>query len=222
MIEIFDCEQGTPEWYAARAGIPTASEFKTILGIKKDAKEKLTRQNYMMKLAGEIMTGEPMESYSSGHMDRGREKEDEARKRYAFVNEGVEVRRVGFIRNGQRGCSPDSLVGEDGGLEIKSAAAHIQIERLLKDEFPPEHKAQVQGSIWLAERGDWWDFVSYCPRLPPLTKRVFRDDEYIKQLSDAVDQFNDELAELVTRIRRYGASPREILKNQLVQSLMAG
>ena len=47
MIQIVDCEQGTPEWYAARLGIPTASEFKTIIGIKKDAREKVTRRTHL-------------------------------------------------------------------------------------------------------------------------------------------------------------------------------
>src|SRR5690606_8321866 len=29
--EIIDVQQGTPEWFAARAGIPTASEFSTVM-----------------------------------------------------------------------------------------------------------------------------------------------------------------------------------------------
>lgn len=199
---IVDCAQGSPEWFAARMGLPTASEFKTIIGVKKDAREKVTRQAYMRKLAGEILTGEPMDSYSNEHMERGKIMEDEARDLYAFMTD-AEPQRVGFIRNGKAGCSPDSLIGKDGGLEIKTALAHIQIERLMKDEIPPEHRAQVQGNIWLAER-DWWDFVSYCPKLPLLVKRVPRDDGYIATLSGAVNEFNDELQAIVDQIRRYG------------------
>lgn len=183
-------------------GIPTASEFKTILAVKKEAREKATRTAYMRKLAGEILTGLPMESYSNGHMERGKEQEDEARDLYAMLA-GVDPQRVGFILNHGAGCSPDSLIGANGGLEIKCALAHVQIERLTKAELPPEHKAQVQGNIWLAER-DWWDFASYSPRLPLLRVRVPRDDGYIANLAGAVAQFNDELAALVDRIRRYG------------------
>lgn len=201
-LQIVECEQNSPQWFACRMGLPTASEFKTIIGIKKDAREKVTRQTYMMKLAGEILTGEPMASYSNPDMERGKIMEDEARDLYAFQN-NVEPRRVGFIRNGNAGCSPDSLIGEDGGVEIKSALAHIQIDRLLKNELPPEHRAQVQGNLWIAERA-WWDFVSYCPKLPLLVIRVRRDDEYIKMLSTAADEFNADLAELVERIRHYG------------------
>ena len=202
MIEILDCEQGSPAWFDARLGLPTASEFKTLLGVKKDARDKVTRQTYMRKLAGEIITGRPAESYTNVHMERGHEQEDEARQLYTFMTDS-EPQRVGFIRSGQKGCSPDSLIGDNGGLEIKTALPHIQIERLEKNELPSEHRAQVQGSIWIAER-EWWDFVSFCPGLPLLVIRVHRDDGYIATLAGAVAEFNRELAELVTRIRQYG------------------
>lgn len=202
MIQIFDdIEQGTDSWFAARLGIPTASKFATVMA-KGEGK---TRSEYMRKLAGEIVTGDPMESFSNGHMERGKEMEDEARKTYAFIND-VEPLRVGFIRNGFKGGSPDSLIGEKGGLEIKTALPHIQIERLFRDDVPPEHKAQVQGNLWVSER-EFWDFVSYWPKLPLLTKRVYRDEAYIKQMSDEVDRFNDELAAMVERVRRYGQTP---------------
>ena len=203
MMQIIDVEQGSPEWYAARLGIPTASAFSTILSSNKEAKDKKTRTEYMRKLAGEIVTGEPMESYSNVHMERGKVQEDEARDLYAFMQD-CDPQRVGFILNGERGCSPDSLIGEDGGLEIKAALPHIQIDRLLRGTLPAEHKAQVQGNIWLCER-KWWDFCSYCPKLPLLVVRVMRDDDYIADLSKAIDQFNSELTELVNQIMAFHA-----------------
>lgn len=197
-LEIFDCDQGSEAWFECRRGLPTASKFATVMA-KGEGK---TRSEYMRKLAGEILTGEPSEQFSNVHTDRGNEMEDDARETYAFIND-ADIQRVGFIRNGNKGASPDSLVGANGGLEIKTALPHIQIDRLERDRLPPEHKAQVYGNIWLAER-EWWDFVSYWPRLPVLTVRVYRDEEYIKTLSDEIDRFNDELAALVDRIRRYG------------------
>lgn len=202
-LQIFDCEQGSPEWFQCRMGIPTASEFSTLLAVKKDAKDKKTRQTYLRKLAGEILTGEPMESYSNAYMDRGKELEDEARQAYALIYD-ADPRRVGFLRRGDAGCSPDSLLGDRAGLEIKIAVPHVQIERLEKNELPAEHRAQVQGSIWIADR-DHWEFVSYCPKLPLLRICVPRDDGYIATLSGAVNEFNDELAALVERMRRYGS-----------------
>ena len=197
-MQIIDCEQGSPEWFAARAGIPTASEFSTVMA-KGEGK---TRKTYMLKLAGEIITGDPMPSYSNADMERGKVMEDEARDLYAFMTDN-EPQRVGFIRSGNAGASPDSLIGDKGGLEIKSALAHIQIERLLADALPSEHKAQVFGCMWIAER-EWWDFTSYCPKLPLFVKRVYRDEDYIKKLADEVERFNADLAAMVETIRKYG------------------
>lgn len=202
MIQIIDCEQNSPEWYAARLGIPTASEFHTVMAVGKQGGKSVTRVAYLNKLAGEVLTGDPMPSYTNADMERGKEQEDEARDLYTFSC-SEELQRVGFVRNGNAGCSPDSLAGNKGGLEIKSAAAHIQIERLLKGELPSEHKAQVYGSMWVCER-DWWDFMSYCPKLPPFIKRVYRDEDYIKKISHEVELFNVELQQTVDYIRRYG------------------
>jgi len=202
MMQVFnDIEQGSGEWFAARAGIPTASRFATVMA-KGEGK---TRAEYMRKLAGEIITGELAEGFTTPHMERGKLMEDEARETYAFIN-SVEPYQVGFIRSGDKGASPDSLIGSDGGLEIKTALPHIQIDRLERDRLPPEHKAQVQGNLWISER-EWWDFVSYWPRLPMLITRVYRDEPYIKAMSDEIDRFNDEKAALVERIRAYGQEP---------------
>lgn len=198
MMEVFNVEQGEADWFQCRLGIPTASKFATVMA-KGEGK---TRSEYMRKLAGEVLTGEPAETFTNVHMERGRTMEDEARETYAFV-ESAEIKRVGFIRNGNKGASPDSLVGTNGGLEIKTALPHIQIDRLERNRLPPEHRAQVQGNLWLSER-EFWDFVSYWPRLPMLTVRVYREEDYIREMSSEIDRFNDELAELVERVRRYG------------------
>ena len=202
MIEVIYCEQGTPEWLAARAGIPTASQFHTVMAVGKQGGKSVTRIKYLNQLAGEILTGEPMASYSNEDMERGKTMESEARDLYAFMHD-VEPQTVGFVRSGNKGASPDSLLGINGGLEIKSAAAHIQIDRLLRGELPPEHKAQVQGCLWICER-EWWDFCSYAPKLPLFVLRVHRDEGYIKKLASEVELFNIELQQTVDYIRNYG------------------
>lgn len=201
MMQIIDCEQGSADWFKVRAGIPTASEFATVLANGRGGGESKTRATYMRKLAGEILTGEPMESYTNVHMERGKIMEDEARSLYAFLND-VEPERVGFVVNGNKGCSPDSFIGDKGAIEIKTALPHILIDFLLKNEFPPEHKAQCQGVLWVAER-EWIDLVVYWPKLPLFVKRAFRDEEYIKNLAVKVDEFSAELTKMVELIRRY-------------------
>lgn len=203
MIQVLDVEQGSPEWFAARAGIPTASEFSTVMAKGKDGGASVTRAKYLRQLAGEILTGEPApEGYSNAFMERGKVLEDEARSLYAFMRD-AEPQRVGFIRNGQKGASPDSLLGDMAGLEIKVAIPAVQIERLQRGTLPAEHVAQVQGSMLVTER-DSWDFVSYCPKLPPLILTIGRDEAYIANLAKCIDAFNEELDALVNSIRTYG------------------
>jgi putative phage-type endonuclease len=199
VIRIINCEQGTPEWFAARAGIPTASEFSTVMAKGKGGGESVTRRKYMLQLLGERMTGEVIDSYSNAHMERGKVMEAEARDLYQFRTDS-ELQQVGFIRHDlfMAGASPDSLIGADGSLEIKTALPHIQLERLLSGELPSEHRAQVQGQLWISGR-QWVDFVSYWPKLPLFVIRVERDEPYIATLADAVATFNAELSELAKR-----------------------
>ena len=202
MMEIITCEQGTPEWHAARLGIPTASEFSTVMASGRGGGESKTRKTYLYKLAGEIITGKASEGFSNAHMDRGHEMEPEARAAYAFMRD-ADPELVGFIRNGRAGASPDSLVGTDGLLEIKTKLPHLMIEAILRDDMPPEHKAQCQGQLWISER-DWIDFAAYWPGMPLFIHRAYRDAEYIAAMASAVEQFNEELDLIVDRVRAYG------------------
>jgi hypothetical protein len=217
-LEIFDFEQGSDQWKAARLGLPTASRFGDILA-KGEGK---MRRKYLYELAGEIMTGEPAESFSNAHMERGKVMEDEARDFYAFTTD-ADLRRVGFIRNGGVGCSPDSLIGEAGALEVKTKLAHLMVDAWVKDDFPPEHKAQCQGVLWVAER-EWIDIVCYWPKMPTFIKRAHRDEKYIATLEKEVAQFTRELAALVDYLRYKGGDPthsRNALRQALTASLGA-
>ena len=73
-VEIFTCDQNSPEWHQARIGIPTASSFSDVLA-KGEGK---TRRSYMLKLAGEILTRQPMEMVRTFDMERGHALEPEA------------------------------------------------------------------------------------------------------------------------------------------------
>ena len=202
ILEILDCEQGSDTWRLARAGIATASEFSTILANGRGGAESKTRKTYLRKLAGEIITGDPMENYSNGYMDRGHALEDEARQTYAFLTD-CEPKQVGFIRNGRAGYSPDSLIGENGLLEIKTKAPHLLIEAIEADKFPAEHVAQCQGGLWITGR-EWIDLVCFFPKMPVFIKRAHRDEAFIQRLASEVAAFTDELDALVAKIRAYG------------------
>lgn len=202
-LEIFECPQNSEEWFRARLGLPTCSEFSTILAKGRDGGASVTRKKYLYRLAGEIISGECAETYTNSDMERGHTMEPEARSWYGFVTDAP-LKQVGFIRNGAKGGSPDSLVGTDGVLEIKTAKPSVLIDYLIKDDFPSEHLAQAQGILWVAER-EWLDIVIYWPSMPKLKKRLIRNEPYIKTLSEAVDAFNAELHEIVTKIKARAA-----------------
>jgi hypothetical protein len=220
VIEIFDCEQGTPEWFQCRLGIPTASCFDKVLTKPQKGKSvSLTRRRYLHDLAGEIITGDPAYSYTNDHMERGREQEDEARRMYCFTHD-VEPQRVGFIRNNylRAGCSPDSLIGDDGGLEVKTKLAALLIECRNVGGVPAEHKPQTQGFLLITGR-EWIDLFIYCRKMEPYIVRVHRDEVYIADLKVALECFNEELDRVVERERNHRA-PEEALREDLKASLL--
>lgn len=199
---IHDVQQGSVEWFDVRKGLATASEFECLVKRGKDGKPSATRRTYMLQLAGERLTGEPPEGFFSMYTERGKQLEPEARDLYAMLSD-TEPQQVGFITNHGAGCSPDSLVGGDGMLEIKTKAPKYLIEAILADELCPEHVAQCQGNVWIAER-EWIDLAVYWPGLPPFVKKARRDEAYIANLAGEVARFNDELAAIVEKIRAYG------------------
>lgn len=193
-----DITQNTPEWEAARCGLLTASAFSDVLA-KGQGK---TRRTLLYKLAGERITGKPAENYRNGYTDRGHEAEDQALAWFEMTTETT-VDKVGFVRCNERrvGCSPDGLIGEDGGIEIKSVAPHLLIPILESGEFPSEHRAQVQGSLWVTGR-KYWECVAFFPGMPPFKVRAEREDRYIAELAVAVKEFNAELDALVARYKQ--------------------
>jgi len=194
-LEIFNCEQGSESWFECRRAIPTASRFSDVLA----KGQGITRRKYLLTLAGEAITGEVAESYSNAHMERGHAMEADARNLYAFAHD-VEPELVGFMRRGRAGASPDSLIGTDGLLEIKSKLPALHLDVLEKNRMPPEHVAQVQGQLLVSGR-QFCDFVSYWPKLPLFCIRIERDETYITTLSQAIADF---VGELDTYIERYG------------------
>jgi len=196
-MKIIDVIQGSPEWLFARCGIPSASNFDKIICL--DGKPSKQREKYMFQLAGEMIIGKTEETYTNGVMQRGVEMEDEARKLYEF-NSGNIVQQVGFCIDCGYGASPDGLVGEDGGLEIKCPILSTQVCYLLKNELPSEYIQQVQGNLLVTGR-KWWDFVSYYPAMKPLIVRVTPDKEFQKELKTELGKFCLDLEELVKKLR---------------------
>jgi hypothetical protein len=200
--EVFNCEQGSEQWFAVRCGVVTASTFSDVMAKGRAGAPSETRRKLLYATAAEIVTGKPAESFQGNrYTDRGKEWESEVRSLYSASTDD-DVTECGFIRRGRIGYSPDSCVGENGGLEIKTHAPHILIPMLERGVCPPEHRAQIQGGL-LVTGWQWIDLRCYCRGLPQLEVRVHRDLEYLGELSSALNQFHHEVDAIVARLRSY-------------------
>lgn len=198
---IVNCEQNSPEWGECRLGIPTASNFGKILTAT--GKVSATRNEYMVELACEAVSGRSEENFMSYRMKKGKEMEAESRMVYAMNHEELEVIQVGFVYKDKRkmyGCSPDALVNPKGAFETKDAKFTVQYKRLTEDKMVTTHIPQVQGEIFCCER-EWVDFQSYCSGLPVLCIRNYRNEKYISRLEVELEQFCYDLVVMIKRLK---------------------
>jgi hypothetical protein len=193
MQVIRELEQGTEAWHLARMGIVTMSELQCLLvNGKGPGGFGAGAITYMNQLIGERITDEPADAFQGNrHTERGHSLEPMARELYT-ERYGLELEQVGIILNHGAGYSPDSLVGSDGLVEIKTKLPKFQVEVLLGGEIPREHAAQCQGGLWISER-EWIDFISYYPGMPLFVKRAYRDEVMIRKISERVRAFYGEL-----------------------------
>lgn len=214
--------QGSPAWRELRLGKITVSRFGDVLTQPKGkaAREagelSETAKSYLLDLVAEILTGQDQGPPTTWAMQWGIDNEPAARQLYSKVT-GLEVQQIGFLAHPQEpmiGGSPDGLVGDDGGVEIKCPAnTRIHLGYMLDGELPKEHVPQVQGHLWLSER-DWWDFLSYdrrivgpdSLRLALWRHHVHRDEAYIANLQRAVFAFRDTLLETLCKLKVGGKS----------------
>lgn len=197
-LKVLQAEQGTQEWLDARLGRPSASQFYKL--ITTTGKPSASADEYINTMIAERIVGYSEPIHVNEWMIRGTELEPEARAMYELITD-VEVQEVGFILDdcGEFGCSPDGLVGEDGGIEIKCPSPKNHIAWSRKGVCPSKHYAQVQGCLYITGR-KWWDFMSYHPEMKPFIVRVERDEKFIEKLADqislAVEEIKSEVRNL--------------------------
>ena len=126
-MQIVEVEQGTEEWFAARRGIPTASEFGKL--VTSTGKASTQMGEYINQLIAERL-GAVDENYSNDWMARGTELEPAARAWYSFATD-IDTDQVGFVLNdtGTAGASPDALY-DVSGLEIKCPSPKVHVSYL--------------------------------------------------------------------------------------------
>lgn len=172
-------EQGSEEWFEVRKGKLTASHAQAIGNCGKGL------DTYIIEMMSEYYSSGEKEQFTSKHIDRGNELEPIARQVYS-LEKGVEVEEVGFIEYSEYiGCSPDGLVGEDGGIEIKSIDDTGYFKYLLngENEIDTKYLWQVQMNLLITGR-KWWDLVIYNPNYKKsmLVFRIEPDKEKFEAL----------------------------------------
>jgi putative phage-type endonuclease len=186
-------EQRSPEWFAARIGLVSASRIADVMAKGKG----ITRTSYMTQLITETLTGQPTEIFVTREMQWGIDQEDTARA-WAGAKLGEMVQEVGFVRHPtlDSGASPDGLIGDDAVLEIKAPASHTHLEWILTDTIPSKYVQQMQWQLACTQRKVGW-FCSFDPRMPVnlqcWLKRVERDDQLIAELEEEVKAFTTEM-----------------------------
>ena len=197
MIILTD-EQGSPEWLASRLGRPSASNFGRL--VTGSGKPSSSAESYVNEMIAERLTGRSKPFYTNEHMERGTALEPEAREAYEFITD-FEVVETGFILHDSEefGCSPDGLVGEEGGLEIKCPSDSVHVSYLRAGKVPSKYYQQVQGCLWITGR-EWWDFMSYHPEMPHLLVRAHRNEKYIEAMAEQVEKAVKTIVEETERL----------------------
>ena len=201
-------KQRSEEWFDARKGRITASLVGAILSNS----PHMTREDAMRVMVREAL-GEEREFKGNVATDYGTNNEPGALLEYRLET-GANVQEVGFLtREDWAGCSPDGLIGDDSGLEIKCPYSLRKTEapvsfKTLADQ--PHYYDQVQFSMWVADRQSW-DFYQWAPNGTCKTLTV-QDKGWQDENLPKLRQFHAEfLHELKNNADEYRKPKRQVI-----------
>jgi hypothetical protein len=209
-LTTYDVEQGSDEWLALRTGIITASEMHLILTpTLKPANNDKTRQ-HVWEIAAQRINAYTEPSYIGDAMLRGHADEIIARDLYSEYIEPVQ--EVGFyirdIGGVHVGYSPDGAFAlSNGGIEIKSRVQKYQLETIVTNQVPIEHRLQLQAGLFVTG-WDYIDYVSFSGGMPMWAISTKPDPEYQDAIHTAVMDFEDKVKETIAAYHdRINAAP---------------
>ena len=206
-------EQRTDEWFQQRLGKVTASRISDVIAKTKTG-VSTSRQNYLVQLVSERLTGKKGDSFVNQAMLDGIERESAARDLY-MQTKGVSVTEVGFfdhpvIKNS--GASPDGAVNAEeegkyaGLIEIKCPIETTHTNTLMSKSVPSKYIPQIQWQMAsVSPNVKWVDFISFNPNFPDTMQlfvaRVERDNAYIAELEAEVIKFLDEVEQTIIKLK---------------------
>jgi hypothetical protein len=210
-MKVYTFKQRSDEWYKAKLGIPTASQFHNILTPTGAPTKGDRRNKYKFKLVAERLLKQSMDDhYEDYWIKRGRELEPQARTAFIAQHRGLDgIDEVGFITtdDGKIGASPDGFLRINGrrsreALEIKCPSPWVMVEYLLEG-LESNYMPQVQGQILVGGLKVMHLFC-YHPNMPAVHIPTQRDDDYIAKLARALFDFCNELDAETDRAQRRG------------------
>jgi hypothetical protein len=192
-MKIIPVQQNSLEWLVARSGLPTASEFDNLLTPKFEPRKGQMVESYLAQKLAERWLGGALPGFMSLDMDFGKILEDEAKPYYTLMFD-EEIQSVGLVTtdDGKIGCSPDGLIGDAGGIELKCPEAKTHVKYLMAGKLPDDYALQVHGSIFVTGRA-WWKFMSYRRRFPAYVTTIERDEKIITIISETIYAFCEKL-----------------------------
>ena len=168
MIYHWDIIQQSPEWFEIKKGKMSASHATAIGNCGKGL------ETYARQIVKDLII--ERQNFTNKDMERGNELEPIARITYEFEN-SVTVKQIGFITYSDYvGVSPDGLINDDGGLELKARNDDIHFGLLLGDPVDSSTIWQMNMAMLITGR-KWWDFGSYNPNFKQslFVKRFYPD-----------------------------------------------
>ena len=165
--------QRTDEWFEIKLGKIGGSEFSKLF-------MKPTTQGYkdlVLSKAIEIVTGVAVDDGFAGSYwtRRGTDLEPPAVKEYEKRTFN-KVHAVGFVEmNEFVGCSPDGLIGENGGFEGKCLKYSNHVEMIKNPHIPKDYLWQCIGFLFVTKRA-WIDFNCFHPGLKSVTIRLTKEE----------------------------------------------
>jgi hypothetical protein len=205
-VKILHMAQLSADWFEEHLGRVTASGAGNILNFLRSGESGADRRNYLAQKVAEKLSGCAVtDGYVSPEMLWGIEHEGDARRAYS-LEESVFVEQVGFvIADDERfGCSPDGFVGDKGIVGFKCPKTSTHIKWMLEGVIPLEHLPQARFELFVCRDRQWFDFVSFDPRLPKRYRmfqiRLMREDAMVPEMGAAADAFMDDMDAMIAKL----------------------
>jgi predicted phage-related endonuclease len=198
-MEISYFKQQSEEWFIARKACLTASHAQAIGNCGKGL------ETYVLELMADAYSSGEKDNYTNKDMQRGIELEEQARDMYELKT-GHKVEQVGLIKIDDCViCSPDGLIGEDGGIEIKCLNDVNHFSLVLEGEKGIESKYiwQIQMNLFITGR-KWWIIIYYNPNFKEslLMYKILPEKEKQEKLKEGLEKGKQLIQEICNKYKK--------------------